>query len=229
MKFLLTNDDGFDAPGLAALEETLAQLGELIVIAPNQPLSGVSHQTTIHRPVNIEQHSASRYSIDGTPADCVRIGLLHIAPDTDWVLSGINDGGNLGVDVFMSGTVAAAREAAWLRTSAMAISQYRRPDRTDVWEVAKKMVSRVMTRLLARKPSPRQYWNVNLPDLGGQDTTPEMVFCGLDPNPLPVAYREVDGGLQYSGVYGKRKRQPHLDVDVCFSGRVAITEVPAGT
>src|SRR6187431_3376512 len=109
MKLLLTNDDGVDAPGLQALRGAVAQLGEMISIAPLLALSGCSHQVTTDRPLRLVSLPENRYSLDGTSADCVRIALFSVAPDAEWIFSGINDGGNLGVDTFMSGTVAAAR------------------------------------------------------------------------------------------------------------------------
>ncbi len=86
-------------------------LGECVVLAPRQPLSGCSHQVTTHEPLGVERRGPSRYSLSGTPADCVRIGLRQLVPDAGCVLSGINQGGNLGSDVFYSGTVAAVRES----------------------------------------------------------------------------------------------------------------------
>ena len=107
MKFLLTNDDGIDAPGLDVLRRAAESLGECVTVAPHEHLSGCSHRVNTHRPLWAEEVGPGRYSLDGSPADCARIGLLHLATDADWVLSGVNDGGNLGVDVHMSGTVAA--------------------------------------------------------------------------------------------------------------------------
>src|SRR6187401_227730 len=110
MKFLLTNDDGIDAPGLEALISAARTLGEPVVVAPAGPQSGVSHAVTWHGGVRIESRGDERYAIHGTPADCTRLGLLRVVPDATWVLSGINHGANLGADVYYSGTVAAVRE-----------------------------------------------------------------------------------------------------------------------
>src|SRR5262245_18020009 len=126
MKILLTNDDGIDAPGIVTLHQIATQFGDSVIVAPHVALSGCSHQVTTDRPIRVTTLANNRHSIDGTSSDCVRIGLLQFATDVDWVLSGINDGGNMGVDVFMSGTVAAAREATLLGKKAVAISQYRR-------------------------------------------------------------------------------------------------------
>src|SRR4029078_2338434 len=117
MKFLITNDDGIDAAGLNALLEAAQNFGEATIVAPAAPKSGVSHAVTWHEGVRIEpsgghrQSGSDRVAIHGTPADCIRLGLLHLVPDATWVLSGINHGANLGADVYYSGTVAAVREA----------------------------------------------------------------------------------------------------------------------
>src|SRR4051794_8133913 len=98
MKFLISNDDGIDAPGLQALVTAARTLGDAIVVAPAGPQSGVSHQVTWEGAVRVEERAEQRFALHGTPADCARIGLLRIAPDANWVLSGINHGGNLGAD-----------------------------------------------------------------------------------------------------------------------------------
>ncbi len=136
MKFLLTNDDGIDAAGLMALEQAMSTLGECVVVAPDQHLSGCGHQTTMHRPLALSHVSDQRHALDGTPVDCVRIGLGHAAPDSDWIISGINEGGNLGADLYRSGTVAAVREGALLGKPGIAVSQYRRRDSAADWDRA---------------------------------------------------------------------------------------------
>ena len=93
MKFLLTNDDGIKAPGLAMLAQALSGLGKVVVVAPTDPLSGCSHQVITQRPLQVTEIAAGWHAVDGTPADCIRLGLLHLAPDVDWVMAGINDGG----------------------------------------------------------------------------------------------------------------------------------------
>src|SRR4051812_12904684 len=109
MIVLLTNDDGIDAPGLAALVAATEGLGERRVIAPVGPWSSRSHAVTTQEPFRVIPREDGRHAVEGTPADCVRVGLHHLAPGTDWVLAGINSGGNLGADIRHSGTVAAAR------------------------------------------------------------------------------------------------------------------------
>lgn len=226
MKVLLTNDDGIKAPGLKALEESIASVATATtVIAPHEHLSGCSHQVTTHQPIRLSAVATDRYAIDGTPADCVRVGVLHVASDVDWVLAGVNDGGNLGVDVHMSGTVAAVREATLLGIPAIAFSQYRRGKPGTDWMTTKQIVERVFS-LLRPKPLPaNSFWNVNLPDAAGLDAGAEIEFCPLDSNPLPVGYESKDGVFHYRGDYHSRRRSPGTDVDVCFAGRVAVTMV----
>ncbi len=225
MKVLLTNDDGVEAPGLDALERLLARYAEVTVIAPDRHLSGCSHQVSTHRPLQVQQISGNRHAVDGTPADCVRLGLHHLAPDADWVIAGINDGGNLGVDVYMSGTVAAVREAALFGKPAIAFSRYRRKGRPVDWSAVVPMVARVFEELLQRSLACGAFWNVNLPDLDKEDESPEIVTCPLDSSPLSFRYESQKGKFQYRGIYHQRGRQEGSDVDVCFSGRIAVTQV----
>jgi len=226
MKLLLTNDDGIDAEGLAALAQAAAPLGTAIWVAPDSHHSGCGHRVTTDRPLKLRQLDASRWSLDGTPADCVRVALAHAAPDVDWVLSGINHGGNLGVDVFHSGTVAAVREAALHGKPAIALSHYRRrgAEGTD-WPRVAGWARQVLALLLDRPIQPGTFWNVNLPHpLAGADE-PRIVFCPLEAGPLPLCFRSEGDLLHYSGNYHERHRQPGTDVDVCFSGHIAVTQL----
>lgn len=222
---LLINDDGIDAPGLAALERAVADCGPRLVLAPDRHLSGCGHQATTHRPLQVTPRGERRHMIDGTPADCTRVGLVLLAPDTTWVISGINEGGNLGADVYMSGTVAAVREGALLGRLGIALSHYVKRGMPVDWDQAAAWAAAVVPRLQGEAAPPGTYWNVNLPHLASGSALPEVVFCGLDPNPLPVAYRQEDGRLHYHGNYHQRPRDPGSDVDVCFSGRIAVTRL----
>ena len=224
MKLVLTNDDGFDAPGLAALHSAAEGLGRCIVIAPKSALSGCSHQVTTEKAIEVTKLSGTRYVVDGTPADCVRVAFFRVAPDAEVVLSGINAGGNLGTDVFHSGTVAAAREAVLHGKRAIAISHYRKRALLFDWEQASGWLRPLIIDLLAR-PSRGVFWNINLPHLESGSAIPEIVFCELDTAPLPVKFRNENGMLFYSGNYHERQRCPGKDIDVCFSGKIAVTEL----
>jgi 5'-nucleotidase len=121
---LLTNDDGIEAQGLRALEEALKDLARVIVVAPDQERSGVSHSLTLREPLKLRELESDRYILNGTPADCVIYALHHVLTTLpDLVIAGINHGANLGDDVMYSGTVAAAREASHRGIPSMAVSQ----------------------------------------------------------------------------------------------------------
>src|SRR5213080_117570 len=133
MKFLVTNDDGIDAEGLEALVSAASSLGDSVVVAPAGPQSGVSHRVTWHEGVRIEPLGEKRYAVHGTPADCVRLGLLKVVPDATWILSGINHGANLGADVHYSGTVAAVREAVLHGWPGIAVSHRHQKGKDFDW------------------------------------------------------------------------------------------------
>ncbi|MHC4406853.1 MAG: 5'/3'-nucleotidase SurE [Planctomycetota bacterium] len=225
MQILLTNDDGIEAPGLEVLEGELRRLGRVVVVAPDSALSGCSHQVNTQRPIRVRRLGEDRYATDGTPADCVRLGLSHLASEANWVVAGINDGGNLGVDVYLSGTVAAVREGALFGKPAIAFSHYRRKGIPIDWPTAGVMTARVLEILRSRTLEPEAFWNVNFPHLDGEDDPPEVVFCPLDHSQLPIDYEARGWQFQYRGVYRQRDREPGTDVDVCFAGRIAVTQV----
>ena len=225
MKLLLTNDDGIDADGLHALNRAAAPLGAATWVAPHVHLSGCSHRVTTDIPFRVNEIVPGRWSIEGTPADCVRIGLAHLLPDVDWVLSGINHGGNLGADVHISGTVAAVREAVLHGKPGIALSQYRKRHLPFDWDRAVRWLTPVLADLVARPWVPGTFWNVNLPNLAPEDADPQVVFCPLETSPLPLSFRSEEGLFHYSGNYHERPRQPGSDVDVCFKGNIAVTRI----
>lgn len=237
MHFLVTNDDGIDAEGLAALVRAAARFGTVTVVAPATHQSGCSHQTTTDREIVVEERgrcerTVQRFAIGGTPADCVRLGLLHLVPQAAWVLSGVNHGGNLGADIYLSGTVAAVREGLLLGSPGIAFSQYRKSKTNCDWLAASAMVERVLGELLSRPIGPREFWNVNFPDVGarfeacGADTrSPEMVECPADPHPLPMVFEKTERGYAYRGDYHGRPRMPQSDIAACFSGAIAVSKL----
>ena len=225
MNFLLTNDDGIDAPGLAALAAAVADLGTCAWIAPHDAQSGCGHRVTTDGPLRVAPRDERRWAIAGTPADCVRLGLVQFASKSTWVLSGINHGGNLGVDVHHSGTVAAVREAALHGVPGIAVSHYTKRGLEIDWGRASRWLAPILRDLLDRGHEPGAFWNVNLPHLLPDDPDPAVVFCPLDPSPLPIRYREADGAWHYCGNYHERPRRPDSDVDVCFRGAIAVTRM----
>ncbi len=226
MKLLLTNDDGVDAEGLAALRMAAEAIGQPFIVAPDRCHSGGGHQVTTHSPIRLARRSESCYAIDGTPADCVRVALEHVVPMTDWVLAGINHGGNLGADLYMSGTAAAVREGVLHGKPGIAVSHYHRKgiDPLD-WRRAARWLAPILHDLVARPWQPGTFWNVNLPHLPNGAVDPEIVFCSVDRSPLPVSFEIMGGQLTYKGNYHERRRQPGTDIDVCFSGKISVSVV----
>jgi 5'-nucleotidase len=225
MKLLLTNDDGLPARGLAVLESVARQFGDVVVVAPREGLSGCGHRCTTDSPISVEEHGPGRYAIGGTPVDCVRLALHSLAPDVDWILSGINHGGNLGADIYPSGTVAAVREGALHARPGIALSYYRKKDRLENWEGLARWTLSVLQDLLQRPWRPGTFWNVNFPSLEDNDPPPEMVDCPVDCRPLPLSFRWQGETLRYNGDYHNRPRQPGSDVEVCFRGQIAVSLV----
>ena len=221
---VLTNDDGVEAPGLAALREATRGLVGCRVMAPLGPQSGCGHVVTNHRPIAVVERPDGQLSVDGTPADCVRLAI-HRLGDVAWVLSGINAGGNLGADLHHSGTVAAVREAAIHGIPGIAVSHYIARGRAIDWDRAARWTAALLPDLMARPPEPGTFWNVNLPHPEPGGPEPDVVYCPVDTSPLPLAFREEPGGLVYCGDYQRRARRPSSDVDVCFGGRIAVSKV----
>ncbi|WP_414551580.1 5'/3'-nucleotidase SurE [Anabaena sp. CCY 0017] len=222
MTIMLTNDDGIDAPGIKALFQAINGQ-KTIIAAPKDHQSGCGHQVTTNSAINLQKRSENEYAIAGTPADCVRIATSQICSDIKFVLSGINAGGNLGVDAYISGTVAAVREAATQNIPGIAISQYHKGKQSFDWDITTKLTAEVLADLLPRPLAPGSFWNVNLPHLQLGDADPQIVFCQPCTKPLPIHYRMDGDDFYYVGEYSQRDRTPGSDVDVCFSGNIAVT------
>lgn len=225
MQVLLTNDDGIDAPGIRALEAALGEDMEPLIVAPDRGYSGCSHQVTSHGRIDVAQLGPRRFKVFGSPADCVRLGVTVIAPDVEWVLSGINAGANLGVDLLMSGTVAAVREATWLGKRGIAISQFVRSEADRDWERSRRLAERTLQSLWPRPLAAQHFWNVNLPDQDDLDA--QLVDTFPEPRHLDVTYREHEGGYTFQGNYRERPRTAGSDVDVCFGGSISLSCVSA--
>ena len=224
MTLILTNDDGIDAPGIRALLKAV-EGQKVIVAAPVDHLSGCGHQVTTTKAINVHRRSVTEYAIAGTPADCTRIALSHLCPEAKFVLSGINAGGNMGADVYISGTVAAVREAAFHGVSGIAVSHYLKGKKNVDWDTAARWTKQVLADLMNRSPEVGTYWNINLPHLEPGDPDPEVVFCQPSTQPLPVNYRVEGDDYYYVGKYAQRDRTSGTDVDVCFAGKIAVTKL----
>lgn len=165
MKILVTNDDGINAPGIKALAKALETVGEVAVVAPDRERSAVSHALTLHQPLRAECLSPGRYSVDGTPTDCVNLGihsLLDFHPDL--VVSGINRGANLGDDVTYSGTVAAAMEATLMGIPAFAVSLVCSKEHGD-YSAAASFAAQLAGKIAENGLPKDTFLNVNVPDI----------------------------------------------------------------
>jgi 5'/3'-nucleotidase len=230
LKIILTNDDGFDAPGLRALEGCFQGDSQIVIVAPAQPQSGVAHKVTTRSPIRVTQLGSNRYSVEGTPADCSRIALKRIAPDASWLVAGINPGANLGSDVYNSGTVAAAREASILGYQSIAFSQYIAKDHQIDWEITRYHAAPVLKMLMEQDSAPFSFWNVNLPHPLDNHSKIPIQFCGLDTNPHQYDFKIDETGYIYNGSIHERPRSPGTDVAVCFDeGKISITQIMIGT
>jgi 5'-nucleotidase len=170
MRILIANDDGYLAPGLAALVRAMEGLGEIDVIAPEQNASGTSNSLTLHRPLSVFTAANGFRYVNGTPSDCVHVALTGLLPQRpDLVLSGINNGANMGDDTLYSGTVAAAMEGYLFGVPAIAFSQVEKG-----WahvEVAARVARTIVEQVLSLRETPARPWllNVNIPNRADAD------------------------------------------------------------
>jgi 5'-nucleotidase len=166
LRILVSNDDGYRAEGLQRLVAALEPLAAITVVAPERNRSGASNSLTLDVPLRVAEYGPRRYFVNGTPTDCVHLaisGLFAGEHDQDMVVSGINDGANLGDDVLYSGTVAAAIEGRFLGLPAIAISLVVRDNRR--FDTAARVASELLLRLQRSPLHPSMILNVNVPDL----------------------------------------------------------------
>jgi 5'-nucleotidase len=164
MNIMVTNDDGIHAPGIRALAEAMQELGRVTVVAPDRERSAAGHSLTLHSPLRVFELHERWYAVDGTPTDCVNMGIHNLLPEApDLVVSGINHGPNLGDDVTYSGTVAAAMEANLMGIPAIAFS-LATFNRSDNFTDAARMAVRVARQVIANGLPSDTFLNVNFPD-----------------------------------------------------------------
>ena len=164
MHILITNDDGYLAPGIQTLAGHLARQAKISVVAPDRNKSGASNSLTLNRPLRVEKAEKGFYRVDGTPTDCVHLALSGLLEDEpDIVVSGINSGPNLGDDVLYSGTVAAAMEGRYLGLPAIAVSLDRKSG--EYLDTAACIVSDIIGKLDQNPLQDNSLLNVNVPDL----------------------------------------------------------------
>ena len=167
MKILLANDDGYRAEGLRFLREALAGVAPLTVVAPDRNCSGASHSLTLEVPLRVQRVDEDTwYVINGTPTDCVHLAITGLFDfEFDMVVSGVNDGANLGDDVLYSGTVAAAIEGRFLGLPTVAVSLVAQGGGTPNFAAAARVARELVLRLLAKPLHRSMILNVNVPDL----------------------------------------------------------------
>ncbi|KVC26984.1 5'/3'-nucleotidase SurE [Burkholderia pseudomultivorans] len=171
-RVLLTNDDGFDAPGLRILEQVAAQLArEVWIVAPAEDQSGTSHSLSLHEPLRVHHKGERRFAVRGTPGDCVAIAVSHLMKDArpDVVLSGVNRGANLGTETVFSGTVGAAMTSMLVGVPAIALSQAFTDRHAVPWNTALTHAPDVIRRLVAAGWDRDACLNVNFPACAAQD------------------------------------------------------------
>jgi 5'-nucleotidase len=226
MNILLSNDDGWRADGLRALADALEDLGTITVVAPDRNRSGASNSLTLESPLRVVERRGNWYAINGTPTDCVHLAISGLLKQEHQLLvSGINDGANLGDDVLYSGTVAAAMEGRFLGLPSIAISLVAGGDRH--FATAARVARGLVARLLAAPLPEATLFNINVPDLPfdalkgikatrlGVRHRSEPVVGGSDPRGRPVYWVGAPGSGQDAG--------PGTDFHAVENGYVSIT------
>lgn len=233
MLILLTNDDGIYAPGLLAMHHELQKLGEVWVIAPETAQSATGHGITLSTPllttpVKIE-NGFEGIAVDGRPADCVKLAINQLLPrQPDLVVSGINAGANVGINVIYSGTVAAALEAAFLGVPAIATSLYLRQNIPTDFPRAARWTRTIIESLLADGLQPRQLMNINIPAIEPSELPVETRYVRQCTRPWVDAYqrRQDPRGRDYfwnSSVFALGETDSDTDVAALRDNCIAIT------
>jgi 5'-nucleotidase len=232
VQILITNDDGIHSPGLKILAETLVQLGDVTVVAPSQEQSGVSHALTYRTPLFAQKvnwkNGITAWSVAGTPADCVRIGMLNLMETRpELVVSGINHGLNLGINTVYSGTIAGAEEGALLGAVGAAVSLEYAAD--PPWKAASEVTADLLKKLINYHKSESVFFNINIPLKACEPDEPRNVrVTSADVVPYLSDYedRVSPGGSHYYWfLSGKSHRNPlaGTDRDAFQKGFVTIT------
>ncbi|MEO0963619.1 MAG: 5'/3'-nucleotidase SurE [Planctomycetota bacterium] len=243
MRILLTNDDGIDAPGIGALYAALEGLGEVTVVAPAEVQSAMSHAVTFHRPVEVRRRrvalnglsgggvaSFEGFAVDGKPADCVKLAIEHLlgGERPDVVISGMNAGANVGLNVLYSGTVAAAVEAAFIGLPAIAVSLHLGDKDGIRWRSAAEHARAAIDRVLAGPMHGHTAMNINVPILDERDVPEGIVVVPVDTGPTVTTYavsEHDDGCVRYrvSNSLTFERMLPDTDVHALFGGYTTIT------
>ncbi|WP_249673826.1 5'/3'-nucleotidase SurE [Pseudomonas abieticivorans] len=229
-RILITNDDGIDAPGLAVLEQVARELAdEVWVVAPALDQSGISHALSLHHPLRVVRKTERRFSVSGTPADCVAMALRQLMPSPpDLLLSGINRGANLGVETVFSGTVGAAMAGLLMGIPSLALSQaYSRRDAVR-WDTARALAPDVIRQLWAMGWGSSACLNINFPDVAAEVATPMQITTqGMGRmSGLNMSQRTDEREQDYYWLTIDRHSQPDIDGSesaVVWSGGISVT------
>jgi 5'-nucleotidase len=223
-KILLTNDDGYGSPGLCALAEVLEDFAEVSIVAPSSEKSGAAQSLTLRQPIVAQQVAERHWSVDGTPADCVIVALHKLLPDKpDLVISGINFGANLGENVYYSGTVGAAREAALHHLPAVAISLCSKGRGANFEDSAR--IARSTAEMILNEGLPDQVLlSINVP----QPWTGEVKFTRQSKKITRNQLSEGKDprGRSYFWLFEQkidRDVEPDTDYAAIFAGAVSVT------
>jgi 5'-nucleotidase len=236
MRILVSNDDGINAEGLVVLERVAKTLSKDVWVAvPEMEQSGAGHSLTLHLPVRVRKITPKRHAISGTPTDCVLLALHQIIPskkggkhNVDLVLSGVNQGSNVGDDVTYSGTVAAAMEGAILGVPSIALSQLFDDPAKVQWKTAETHAPKLIKQLLAAGWPPGTFININFPNCPPGKVKGVRV-CPQGKRLVNVALSErVDPkGRPYYWIGGERNdKAARQDVDIELLNKHYITVTP---
>lgn len=231
MRILISNDDGIDSEGIAALARAARDFGEVTVVAPVRERSTSGHSLTLHKPLRIYDRGNGRYATSGSPADCIYLGtreILKTLPDV--ILSGINHGANLGTDVFYSGTVAAAREGALMNLKSYAFSLMFQPPFSATplhFSTAEHYVREILQATLSENFPAHTLLNSNIPNLPlAQVKGVRLARQGFRFYSNDVARREDPRGKPYywlGGNYLGFEKETYSDCHVVEEGYVSLT------
>jgi 5'-nucleotidase len=228
MRILVTNDDGIQSPGIAALAQALAAVGDVWVVAPDRERTAVAHAVTLHKPLRVHQVAPRTYTVNGTPVDCVNLALLKIMPKLPaLVVSGINKGVNLGDDVMYSGTVSAAMEGTILGVPSLAVSQ--EGQGAFRFDVGATYAARVARLVLDQGLPDETLLNVNIPDRAQSKIRGVRITC-LSRRRFhnPIIEKLDPHGRKYYWIAGKRiswSRSQDADHEAVEDGYVSITPI----
>ena len=232
MKILLTNDDGYNAPGILALYEILGSYHEVMLVAPDREKSAISHGITLNEPMRIDRVNLSNggggYSITGTPVDCVKLGLFRFyTSPPDLVISGINPGSNTGVNINYSGTVGAAREAALNGISSIAVSIFKKGNSSDFSGMAQ-FIAQIVNKITDCNLPSGIFLNINAPDIPISEARGIKITRQASDNLSKQFEKRVDPRNQsyywYGGI-GRVTGEGNTDVNALLENYISITPI----